>query len=115
MAKLFTIEAAVHQGANVAEGFRVKVSVIDLGIYINGMVVYPPNERSDEWTVYTPAKRAGRGKYVHIVEFNKKLPLWNEINEACIEAAKLESQMVKDVVITDIDDEPIDWNSIPFK
>ncbi len=114
MSKLYTVEAKVHEGAKVANGYRVKVSVLDLGLYINGMVVFPPNEINNEWTVLTPARPAGRGKYVRIVEFNKKLPLWEEIYDACVDAAKLEHTFEQDVVITDIPDGPITLDDIPF-
>ena len=113
MPKLYSIEAQVHKP--IPQGYRVKVSVLDLGMYINGMVVMPPNE-GHEWTVYPPSQRAGRGKYSYIVEFNKKLPLWEEIYDACVDAVKLEmSYDKKDVVITDFDEnEPINLDAIPF-
>lgn len=115
MPKLHTVEAEVHQSANVTNGYRVKVSVLDLGLYINGMVVYPPNEGHDEWSVLTPARPNGKGGWARIVEFNKKLPLWEEIYEACVDAAKLEDSYKKDDVVTDFDeDEPINLDSIPF-
>ncbi len=114
MPKLYTVEAEVHKTATVNGGYRVKVSVLDLGLYINGMMVYPPNEKYDEWSVLTPARLAGRGRYVHIVEFNKKLPLWEHIYDACVDVAKLEHSYSKDVVITDIPDEPISFDEIPF-
>lgn len=66
-------------------GYRVKLAILDHGIYINGIVVYPPNnEHGNKWNVYTPA--AGRAR---LVEFNSKLPLWEEAKEACIDAVKL--------------------------
>lgn len=111
--KAFNIEAVVHK--ELSFGYRVKVSILDLGIYINGMVVFPPNEEHDYWTVKPPAMRAGRGKYVYIIEFNKKLPLWEEIFDACVDAVKLEKSYDKDVVITDFDeDAPINLDDIPF-
>jgi hypothetical protein len=39
MAKSFTIETQVHKP--IPQGYRVKVSVLDIGMYINGMVVMP--------------------------------------------------------------------------
>lgn len=114
MPKLYTVEAEVHQSAKVVNGYRVKVSVIDLGLYINGMVVYPPDGEHKEWSVLTPARPTGKGGWARIVEFNKKLPLWEHIYEACVDAAKLEESYGKDVVITDIPDEPINLDDIPF-
>jgi hypothetical protein len=115
MPKLFNIEAEVHQSASVKIGYRVKVSIIDLGIYINGMMVYPPNAKYQEWGVVPPSMRAGRGRYAYIVEFNKKLPLWEEIYDKCVEVAQLEYLNRKDEVISDIDENtPINLDDIPF-
>jgi hypothetical protein len=113
MPKLHSIEAQVHRP--IPQGYRVKVSVLDLGMYINGMVVTPPSE-GHEWTVYPPSQRAGRGKYSYIVEFNKKLPLWEEIYDACVDAVKLEmSYDKKDTVVDDFDEnQPINLDAIPF-
>jgi hypothetical protein len=113
MAKSFSIEAQVHKP--IPQGYRVKVSLLDLGMYISGFVVMPPNDDHD-WTVYPPAERAGRGKWKYNPEFNKHLPLWEEIYEACVDAVKLEiSNEKKDVVIDDFDENaPITLDDIPF-
>jgi len=112
--KLFTVEAEVHK--QLSAGYRVKVSVLDLGMYINGVVVFPPNEDHNDWSVMTPALRSGKGKYTHVVEFNKKMPLWEEVYLKCVDAVKLHISdgQVRDVVITDIPDEPINLDDIPF-
>jgi hypothetical protein len=116
MPKVFTVTADVHKA--IGNGYRVKVSLLDLGVYINGMVVFPPSEEHDDWSVMTPARPAGRGKYARIVEFNKKLPLWEEVYVACVDAVKADpefnNEQVKDVVLEDIDDGPIDLSNIPF-
>lgn len=113
MPKLHTVEASVHK--QYGEAYRVKVSVLDLGIYINGMMIYPPNQDHEEWAVLTPARPAGRGKWARIVELNKKKPLWEHIYEACVDAVKLEMANVsKDVVIDDIPEGPISFDDIPF-
>jgi hypothetical protein len=113
VSKVFVVEATVHKP--VGNAYRVKISILDIGVYINGMMVYPPNTDRDSYLVLTPAQRAGRGKYAHIVEFNKKLPLWGEVADACIDAVKLyASDSQQDTVITDIPDEPINLDDIPF-
>ncbi|AGL62075.1 hypothetical protein L336_0367 [Candidatus Saccharimonas aalborgensis] len=82
----FEVEAEVHKP--VGAGYRVKVLIPDIGIYINGFMVFPPNGEQD-WAVYPPLLgRAGRGKYRYTVEFNMQFPLWEEIRQACIEAVK---------------------------
>lgn len=126
MNKLYNIEASVHKQINT--GYRVKVSLLDFGMYINGAMVFPPNPEHADWAVYMPAQRAGRGKYAYIVEFNKKLPLWSSVYDACIKAVELEltfqeanpnivtstRSFYQDIAPTDIDDEPIDLSNIPF-
>lgn len=85
--KDFDVKAQVHKPMN--KGYRVKVIVEELGLYINGMVIFPPDDDHENWSVLTPARPAGKGHYVRIVEFNKKLPLWSEIYSACIAAVEL--------------------------
>jgi hypothetical protein len=110
---VFNIEATVHKELSL--GYRVKVSILDLGLYINGMVVFPPNEEHEHWAVYPPSMRAGRGKYAYITEFNKKLPLWDEVFDACVDAVKIRQSDDKDVVIADFDENaPITIGDIPF-
>lgn len=82
MEKQYNLDASVHKP--IGKGFRVKVSIHDLEMHINGMVVYPPSRERDEWTVYTPAIYRAR-----VIEFAAKSPLWKEISAACISAVKL--------------------------
>ena len=124
MTKSFSIVAKVHKEIGI--GYRVKVSILDLGMYINGMVVMTPNDEHD-WSVYPPALRTFKN-YTYLIEFDKKLALWSEIYEASIEAVKVwqsadkseDTHFVRsrpigaDVVLEDIDDEPIDFKDIPF-
>jgi hypothetical protein len=112
MPKVFSVEAQVHKP--LEKGYRVKVSVLDLGIYINGFVVFPPNEEHKNWAVYPPKQHGGFGNYIPIVEFDKKLTLWSEIYEACVDVVKLFLSNGQDVVITDIPDGPITLDDIPF-
>ena len=117
MTKVYTVIAEVHKPLPHG-GYRVKVSLPDLGMYINGMVVFPPNNDKPDWYVQPPSKLAGRGKWVGIVEFNKKHLLWDEVYDACTKAVEVylleEDQAVQDVVPKDIDDTPIDFSAIPF-
>lgn len=102
--KLHTIEVKVHMPVN--DGFRVKVSVLDLHMYINGVLVFPPNNDHEEWVVYPPAMKIGFKK-IYPVEFNKKEGIWLEIHEACVEAVKLyksETDIVDNINIEDWDE-----------
>lgn len=123
MTKQYSFQASVHKPLN--DGFRVKAEEHNIGMFINGMVVFPPNEKHDDWKVMTPASKYGF-RYVHYVEFNSKLPLWQELYIACVEAVKLylandnsegSNSYVSasgDVVLTDIEDKPINLSEIPF-
>lgn len=114
MPKVYNVIAEVHQSASVEKGYRVKVSLPDLGIYINGFMVYRPNPKFPQWGVTPPSRLAGRGKWAPIIEFNKKMPLWEEIFDECVAQAQIEEAARNDFVETDIDDGPIDLDSIPF-
>lgn len=124
MSSVYNFEAEVHMPLN--EGYRVKLSEHTIGMFINGMVVFPPNSKSKEWKVYTPSTRSGRG-FIHPIEFNGKKAMWLEIKESCIDAVKqhLGDDAIKeqvdsyiapsgDTVLLDIDDRPIDLSEIPF-
>jgi|TARA_Y100001949_G_C15880582_1_gene283612 hypothetical protein len=124
MSALYNFEAEVHMP--LKEGYRVKLSEHNIGMFINGMVVFPPNSKSNEWKVFTPSTRLGKG-YIHPVEFNGKKSMWLEIKECCINSVKQylangdseeESKSYfapsGDTVLTDIDDKPIDLSDIPF-
>ena len=112
------VRAEVHK--EIHEGFRVKLLMHDIGLFINGIRVYPPNEKHpDKWVVLTPSIMKAR-----IIELNPSLPLWGMIQKACIDAVSEYKQgnptpssysnQSKDVVPEDIDDGPIDFSSIPF-
>lgn len=84
MPRLYNLDAECHMQLKNG-GYRVKLAILDHGLYINGMVVFPPNsEHGNKWNVYTPSANRAR-----LVEFNSKLPLWEEIKDACIDAVKL--------------------------
>lgn len=96
MPKLYNVEAEVHTQLK-NKGYRVKVKILDdtIAMYINGMVVFTPSDEYPEWKVYTPKVFNAR-----IVEFAKSSPLWQQIQEACIDAVKLdETYKPKDEVI----------------
>lgn len=92
--KAFNVEAEYHMLLEKIGAHRVKIKILDpdLAMYINGMVVFTPDgEKHPDWTVYTP--KAGNAR---IIEFAKSSTLWKEIQDACIDAVKLE-QSYKDM------------------
>lgn len=97
--KTYYVEGEVHkQLANGA--YRVKAKVLDasLSMYINGIVVFIPDDKHPDWTVYTP--KAGNAR---IIEFSKNSPLWQDIRAACIEAVKLEISYERFDKVADIE------------
>jgi hypothetical protein len=96
---MYYVEGEVHkQLPNGA--YRVKAKVLDapLAMYINGIVVFPPSDKHPDWTVYTP--KAGNAR---IIEFANSSTLWQEIQEACIDAVKLEMSYEQANEIVDLD------------
>lgn len=111
MPKLHSIEAQFHMPLD--KGYRVKVSILESGIYINGFVVFAPNEEHDYWSVHEPSQKNRFGKYFQTIEFDHTTTLWKEICEACIDEVKIYIAQSRDVVITDIPDAPITLDDIP--
>jgi len=114
MPNLYTVHAEIHKEIN--KGYRIKVLLPDLGLYINGFMAFRPHDQYTEWSLVAPSQPAGRGIYKAVTEFDKNKPLWQEIFEACLNAAQAEelAHRPKDVVLEDISDEPIDLSTIPF-
>ena len=80
----FGIEASVH--TPLGDGYRLKVSIAALGMYINGFRAYPPKGKYD-WAVYPPQTRNPKnGRYINLLEFDKKTEFWDEFKRACINA-----------------------------
>lgn len=80
----YQVEVEVHKPIN--NGYRVKVKVPSLGIYLNGVRVFPPNE-TKSWAVY-PASTWVGNRWARMTEFNTKLQLWQDIFSSSIEAVK---------------------------
>jgi hypothetical protein len=83
MAYLHSVQVDYHQ--EITNGHRVKVSILDLGLYINGFRVYEPNkEKKKDWIIFPPQYFAA-GKRFNVVEFDKSKSLWVEVRQACID------------------------------
>ena len=107
MPKLHSVEASVHQ--QIKEGYRVKISVLDLGFYLNGALVFPLNDKHDDWVVYPPAIPT-RFRRIYPAEFNKKQTLWLEMEQAAIDAVKLHESEVAPMDDVPYDLPPEEWN-----
>lgn len=83
MANLHIVEAEVL--GDIPNGFRLKVSVLDLGLYMYGWTTRASTKSKSGWWVQPPATRTANG-WKHTVEFDKAEALWVEIEVACINA-----------------------------
>lgn len=79
----FDVEIEVLGDIN--NGYRLKVSVLDLGMYMFGWTVRRSDKNESGWWVQQQAIKIGNG-WKLIPEFNKALPLWQQIEKKCIEA-----------------------------
>jgi hypothetical protein len=84
-------------------GYRLKVSILDLGLYIDGMRLTKP---SGTWWLQTPAQRVN-GRFWHNTEFNQKMTLWQEIFNKCIEAVEDYESSSESLTEEDLSDEAI--------
>lgn len=80
----FQVEVEVH--TQLERGFRLKVSIIGLGMYFNGFRALPPKEGKG-WALYPPQTRNPRnGQFINQVEFDKSQVLWKDIYQKSIKA-----------------------------
>jgi len=91
--KMHNIESQV--ASEFTNGFRVKVSILELGLYISGFTArYSDRSPSGLWI--QPPSINSNGKWVKIIEFNKTMPLWKEIEDSVIEAINLYKNLSED-------------------
>jgi len=80
----FIVGAEVHK--ELSNGYRLKVTIEALGVYVNGFRVLP-GKNEHKWWVLPPQTKTGT-RYIDIIEFDKSLDLWIDINNACIDAVE---------------------------
>lgn len=81
----YIVGAEVHK--KLENGFRLKVDVTSLGLYINGFRVLP-GKNGHKWWVIPPQQKTGPKNYIDILEFDKTMDLWIDIQNACIGAVE---------------------------
>lgn len=95
----YSVKAEVHTQIKLPGGeetaYRLKVSIPEIGLYINGFTARESSRNDSGWWVQAPARKEGR-IYKHDIEFNTKKALWQSIEERCIEAIK-EALIIEDV------------------
>lgn len=85
----FRVEVEVHMP--IKGGYRLKVSVHKLGMYINGWQMYRSTRHRFGWQSKPPYYMA-KGKTYYPLEFNKHEQLWMDINVACVRAVREEEK-----------------------
>jgi hypothetical protein len=83
------VEADVHMA--IKDGYRLKVSIHGVGMYINGWQMYHSKRHSSGWKSTAPSYTV-KGKLYHPLEFNKKEQLWKDIDIACLRAIAREEK-----------------------
>lgn len=73
--------------AGINNGYRLKIGVLDLGLYVYGFTARKSDINSSGWWIQPPAVNVN-GRWKSTLEFDKSKSLWPEIEEACINAAK---------------------------
>jgi len=65
--------------------YLVKVSINDIGVYINSITVQPSTKKPDELWVQSPRFNI-RGRWVWPLQMQKNSPLWQLIERLALEA-----------------------------
>lgn len=78
---------SVEVRGTIDNGYRLKVSVLDLGIYMDGFRAVRSERNAGDWWIQAPAIFAGH-KWRGTPEFDKTATLWNEIEQACLETVQ---------------------------
>ena len=84
---------SVEVRAVIDNGYRLKVSVTDLGLYMDGFRATHSDKNISGWWVQPPARLAGK-KWLQMPEFDKSLTLWREIEQAITDVVNEEERGV---------------------
>lgn len=107
---IHSISAEVR--AAIKDGYRLKVSVLDLGLYIDGFRAVRSDRNMSGWWVQSPAVNV-KGKWLYTPEFDKSYTLWQEIEQACVETVKEAERTGGDTGTVAATEPPNEPNSSP--
>lgn len=79
----YSIEVEVR--GQIKAGYRLKVSLTSIGIYMDGFTARESSRNTSGYWIQPPAREI-KGKWVHTPEFSNKTELWQAIEQACIDA-----------------------------
>ncbi len=106
MTNKFGIVVEMRGPFKKGDGYRLKVSCVPIGMYIDGFTAKRSVKNNYGWWIQPPARMYG-GKYIKIIEFNTHLPFWQCIEDMCVEVVlrtEDENFIVPEESINDIDD-----------
>lgn len=96
------VEAVVTN--KIRGGYRIKVSVLDLGMYMDGCRLLHSGKEEDGWWFQAPSYRYGNG-WKAAVEFDKRKQFYSLLKEKCIEA--VQTQEDGSASVEDMSDEAL--------
>lgn len=99
------IEVVVR--GEIKDGYRLKVSCLDLGMYLDGFRATRSAKSRSGWWIQPPSFKAGI-KWITVPEFDKSADFWKSIEQSCIEAAENGSVTSDDASFIPTDDEMTD-------
>lgn len=108
MQKQFSVSVDIHQA--IKNGWRLKVTVPELGMYINGFRAHPSKKEPGEWAIFAPSQKVG-SRWVDVVEFDHSMPLWKEI-EKIARAVVAKREEIEEKMTAD--EETIEVEDLPF-
>lgn len=109
----YGIEVEVR--GKIKGGYRLKVSFISIGMYVDGFRATESAKNRLGYWVQPPAQLVN-GEWKTTVEFDKQSDFWKELERKCVEAVELEGD-TKDTVYKPSDkdmEEPINLDDIDF-
>lgn len=95
----------VQVWGEIRGGYRLKVSVLDLGLFINGWRLLKPTSDKD-WWLQAPSHRVGN-RWVNTAEFDTSKSLWQEIYSECLDAVKAYEASTESLGEEDLSEEAI--------
>lgn len=97
------VEAEITK--EIAKGYQLKVSILDLGLYLFGFRLTLHDEKKG-WWLQTPSIRLPH-RYWHNVEFDQTMTLWQEIEAKCHEARQMYEGSSDNPIEEDMSEEAI--------
>lgn len=82
-----TFDIEIEVLGSINNGYRLKASVLDLGLYMFGWTARRSDKNNSGWWVQQQAIQINND-WKHIPEFNKAMPLWQELEAKCIHAVQ---------------------------